>query len=378
MTMGLLDLLMGRIAHPEALRFFLEIAVKSILILGAAWLSASVLRRLSAAARHLIFTIALAGVLALPFAAALLPAWRVSLLPLLSPLAMPDESSATYPVFQASQSGTAAMTHETGDAPEMVAHPPGIGRSDSSRSASENTTASLSTGPALADRRSDLSAGGPEESKKTSAVTGWLGVRSALLIIWLAGALMTMLRLLAGMASVWWIARRSREITDPGWLSLLRNVGEQLGLSVKARLLRGRRATMPMAWGIWRPVLLMPAHADDWSLERRRVVMLHELAHVKRRDCLTQMLAELACAFYWFNPLAWMAAARLTKSTCRPCWSNGRSELCSTAAFRGKSPVISRAIFRTALTAASEETFRAVSSEPFPSLSAKRLWSGAA
>ena len=59
---------------------------------------------------------------------------------------------------------------------------------------------------------------------------------------------------------------------------------------------------MPMAFGTRRPAILIPAVADTWPDDRRRAVMLHELAHVARYDCLTQSLAFAACTIYWFHP----------------------------------------------------------------------------
>ena len=61
---------------------------------------------------------------------------------------------------------------------------------------------------------------------------------------------------------------------------------------------------MPMTWGWLRPVVLLPADSATWSDDRRRSVLLHELAHVRRRDWLADSIARAACALYWFNPLA--------------------------------------------------------------------------
>jgi HEAT repeat protein len=70
---------------------------------------------------------------------------------------------------------------------------------------------------------------------------------------------------------------------------------------------------------VWRPSIVLPADAAQWSDERRRVVVLHELAHIKRRDCLTQSMAQLVCAAYWFNPIVWLAARRMRAERERAC-----------------------------------------------------------
>jgi hypothetical protein len=66
-------------------------------------------------------------------------------------------------------------------------------------------------------------------------------------------------------------------------------------------------------------VLLVPAEANAWPDERRRLVLLHELAHVRRWDWLTQLLAHVACALYWFNPLVWLAATQMRIERERAC-----------------------------------------------------------
>ena len=64
---------------------------------------------------------------------------------------------------------------------------------------------------------------------------------------------------------------------------------------------------------------MLPDAARQWSGEQLRSVLLHELAHIKRRDTIVQLLAQVACALHWFNPLVWFAAWRLHVERERAC-----------------------------------------------------------
>ena len=86
---------------------------------------------------------------------------------------------------------------------------------------------------------------------------------------------------------------------------------ETLRLRRAVNLMQATDKVMPLTWGWWHPVVLLPAETGQWPLERRRIILLHELAHVKRRDCLTQFAVKIICALYWSNPLVWLAARQM-------------------------------------------------------------------
>lgn len=77
--------------------------------------------------------------------------------------------------------------------------------------------------------------------------------------------------------------------------------------------MRLETGAMPATWGVFRHTVALPAEAEGWPDERLESVLAHELAHVRRRDCAIQTMAVVVCAFHWFNPLAWLAAARLRR-----------------------------------------------------------------
>jgi hypothetical protein len=76
---------------------------------------------------------------------------------------------------------------------------------------------------------------------------------------------------------------------------------------------------MPIACGVLRPAVVLPIEADQWHDARIRSVLLHELAHVRRRDCLTQLVVDAAVALLWFHPLAWVARRAVRRERERAC-----------------------------------------------------------
>jgi beta-lactamase regulating signal transducer with metallopeptidase domain len=142
---------------------------------------------------------------------------------------------------------------------------------------------------------------------------------SAGLAAWVAGVLLGLAPIVLGVASLHRLERGSRRETAASWLDLLRQLLTRLRFQRRVVLLKAERRRMPMTWGVWRPKVLLPEESGEWPADRRGVVLLHELAHAKRCDYLTQLAARLVCALYWFNPLVWLAARRMVVERERAC-----------------------------------------------------------
>ena len=139
------------------------------------------------------------------------------------------------------------------------------------------------------------------------------------LAFWLVGAAMVLISMAVGQLRLRQFSRNAQSLRDANWTQLLEEACETLRLRRAVTLLQSADNLMPLTWGWWRPVVLLPAEAAHWPAERRRVVLLHELAHVKRWDCLTQLVARIVCALYWFNPLVWLAARQMCVERERAC-----------------------------------------------------------
>ncbi len=131
--------------------------------------------------------------------------------------------------------------------------------------------------------------------------------------IWLAGGGMTALWFLAGMLRTSWMVRRATPAPDASELA------GSLGIGRRVRVLYSEAASMPMTWGLFRPVVVLPKGAAEWPAARLRTVLLHELVHVRRLDLPAQQIGQAACCLYWFHPLAWMMARQLRTEREQAC-----------------------------------------------------------
>ena len=142
---------------------------------------------------------------------------------------------------------------------------------------------------------------------------------SPVVVVWFAGVLVAGAALIAGLVRVGRVAGRSTRVEDSRWLQVLDSVARGYRLTREVVIARTDSADLLATWGILRPQVLVPHHADDWTLDRIRVVLSHELAHIRRHDWLVQMGAEALRAVLWFNPLAWMVCTRLRRESEQAC-----------------------------------------------------------
>jgi TonB family protein len=212
--------------------------------------------RLSAAVRHLILTVALLASLVAPFLPPVVP-----------------------PVFDGFGAGSVSIRQETrAEAPDYISDSVGAGsfpRPDTAH-------------------------------------------RSFTFYLWIGGTIVSAMFIVAGMLRIFVQMRRASILVDDRCDKAVNDIGRGFGIRRRFRLLQNRGAILG-TWGVIRPRILLPHDANSWTDDRLRIVLTHEVAHIKRLDWLVQVFAELARAAYWFNPLFWFLCRRLRAESEHAC-----------------------------------------------------------
>ena len=258
----------------------LSFSLRATVILAGAWAATKLLKRASAATRHLIWTSAIAGILALPILSAMLPKWNVPVVTV--PAVIP-----TVPAAPEGNSTTASSQAPSAAGPAM-------------------TSGAMPT--AVAESRAT---GRPMATLWLDRLADGISGRTLATFVWLILAGLMLARLIVANLRVSRWQRSAREVEDDRWLALLRRLTREYRIERPVVLLESPSTDVPVTWGIIYPVVLLPTTAQQWDDEQRAAVLTHELAHVKRFDALSQLLAQVALALLWFHPLVWMAVRRM-------------------------------------------------------------------
>ncbi len=255
---------MNTLANSElAAAFLIACCAKATILFLCAWITVFVLRRGSSALRHSVWVAAVLGSLALPFLVLLLPGWHSATLGRAATLWSPAHMNATS---LGSQPIPAISVNAVVAAPVL---------------------------------------------NKLVIVA---------LLTWTLGFLFVLVRLVTGLGRLAWVSAHAKPLFDEDWMHAILELSQFHKVGRTVGLLQCRSSlAMPLTWGIFRPVIVLPSGVADWPEERRRIVLSHELAHIARNDWLLQICAELTRAIYWFHPLAWLAAARLRQESERAC-----------------------------------------------------------
>ncbi|MEE8585566.1 MAG: M56 family metallopeptidase [Acidobacteriota bacterium] len=114
--------------------------------------------------------------------------------------------------------------------------------------------------------------------------------------------------------------RQEEPIQQGREVRLLAQACAQMQVGCRVPLVLSQRIGEPGVWGVRRPVIVLPSRiAKHLSDEELRAVILHELAHVVRRDNLLGNLTMVLCCLVWFHPLVWWIDRRLLAERERAC-----------------------------------------------------------
>jgi beta-lactamase regulating signal transducer with metallopeptidase domain len=131
-------------------------------------------------------------------------------------------------------------------------------------------------------------------------------------LVWMTGASVVLGRVLfsrIAFGMLWW---KRRQVADAGLLNSAEKLAKLLNIRRRVRLLESPRFSGPIAFGIFKPMIGLPAgFAVKFNLAQRETMLAHELAHLAARDPAWYLLADLLAGALWWHPLVWWSRARM-------------------------------------------------------------------
>lgn len=272
------------------------------------------LLRQSAALRHAVWLSTLLAASILPLATCLLPNYQLAVLPndwyLPSDTVLPNDSP-TETLRKSSQAGAQERTNSRSGANNSATEKAPVAARFTAKHNAHEQSASL-----VPKADSDVSGFGSDKFLQIIQVAKSIFLKPQLgfylFLVWACGFVTISLPLIFGLIRNAKNRRASSSVQDEHLLAWVDQQCRRMQISRSVQIREIDAEVTPMTWGILRPIILLPTNSwRQWSNSQTQTVLLHELAHVKRLDVLTHLLARVVLCVYWYNPLTWYAHNRL-------------------------------------------------------------------
>jgi len=149
-----------------------------------------------------------------------------------------------------------------------------------------------------------------------SSTRNWL--RFAI-VMWIMVGAALLARLALSLARALRVARRATLIEDEFLRVEVERACRALGVTRWIDMAASSEIAVPMVIGVARPRIVLPLAAQQWSRERMSVVLLHEVAHIRRRDCVFMLFAQVVSSVLWFHPAVIRLARDVRRESERAC-----------------------------------------------------------
>jgi len=244
--------------------------LKATLILGAGVLAGLLFKKASASSRHFLMSALVITVSFMPFMTMIVPELTIPLPEIIKSHTAPEVSLS-------------AALNAIPDARGM------------DRSVVPSSTTGIASNPA-SNRKLEI-----------------------LFYLWLVGSVVAAGRVAAGMAVCTKYRREARPLNSKRIIALVEKFSNRIGLRKIPAVMISSSTAVAYVNGITRPVLFLPSQVSRWPEDRLTSVLLHELAHIKRKDHISWPLINLAVSWLWFNPLVWVALGRIRRDKEKAC-----------------------------------------------------------
>lgn len=124
---------------------------------------------------------------------------------------------------------------------------------------------------------------------------------SPMLLIWLVCAILFAAYFVIGYACMVRRFRGTRIAPQPSIDTLL----DRFRFSRDPHICVSNSRRAPLTFGVFRPTVLLPEDLPVGDAQFQ-LVLAHELAHIRRKDCLRKLLLTVCLCLYWWNPLVWL------------------------------------------------------------------------